>query len=146
MSKCSLIEGKNHAAMVPSLVLFKVMEISRKKRQMRGFYIQIKNILITFPQKIFWLWSSFPKNFMIIWCSTDFYHFGRFIHKLCHISLIFSFLIEMELQLNPQFKGKFLHFEVFFLQNPTIFWKKNKFGSLKNLQNTFETGVFFTEL
>ena len=34
------------AAMVPGLVLFKVMEISREKEQMRGFYIQIKNILI----------------------------------------------------------------------------------------------------
>ena len=134
------------AAMVPGLVLFKVMEISRKKEQMHGFYIQIKNILMTFPQKISWFLSSFPKKFKIIWCSTDFYHFERFIQKLCHISLIFSFLIEMELQLNPQFQGKFLHFELFFLQNPTISWKKNKFGSLKNLQNTFEAGVFFTEL
>ena len=41
-----------HAAMVPGLVLFKVKQGSRKKEQIYGFYIQIKNILTTFPQKI----------------------------------------------------------------------------------------------
>ena len=40
------------AAMVPGLVLFKVKQGSRKKEQIYGFYIQIKNILTTFPQKI----------------------------------------------------------------------------------------------
>ena len=43
-----------------------------------------------------------------------FVFFKRVIYKLCHITLIFSFLIEMELQLHPQFQGKILHFEVFF--------------------------------
>ena len=40
-----------HAAMVQGLVLFKVKQISRKKEQMHGFYIQLKNILTTFPKK-----------------------------------------------------------------------------------------------
>ena len=31
---------------------FKVMKIRRKKEQIHGFYIRIKNILMTFPQKI----------------------------------------------------------------------------------------------
>ena len=41
------------SAMVPGPVLFKVKQISRKKEQMHGFYIQIKNILTNFPQKKF---------------------------------------------------------------------------------------------
>ena len=40
------------AAMVQGLVLFKVKQISRKKEQMHGFYLQLKNILTTFPKKI----------------------------------------------------------------------------------------------
>ena len=123
--------------MVPGLVLFKVMEISRKKEQMHGFYIQIKNILITFPQKIFWLWSSFPKNFMIIWCSTDFYHFGRFIHKLCHILLIFSFLVEMEVQLHLQFQKKFWHLVVVFSSKLNNFLKKEQILFFKELTEHF---------
>ena len=39
------------AAMVQGLVLFKVKQISRKKEQMHGFYLQLKNILTTFPKK-----------------------------------------------------------------------------------------------
>ena len=39
------------AAMVQGLVLFKVKHISRKKEQMHGFYLQLKNILTTFPKK-----------------------------------------------------------------------------------------------
>ena len=37
--------------MVQGLVLFKVKQISRKKEQMHGFYLQLKNILTTFPKK-----------------------------------------------------------------------------------------------
>ena len=45
--------GKADAAMVPGLVLLKVKQISRKKEQIHGFYIQIKNILKTFSKRIF---------------------------------------------------------------------------------------------
>ena len=39
-------------AMVQGLVLFKVKQVSRKKEQMHGFYLQLKNISTVFSEKI----------------------------------------------------------------------------------------------
>ena len=52
--------GKADAAMVPGLVLLKVKQISRKKEQIHGFYIQIKNILKTFLKEF----STFDLHFL----------------------------------------------------------------------------------
>ena len=133
-------------AMVPGLVLFKVMEISGKKEQMHGFHIQIKNILMTFPSQISWFWWSFPKKFMILWCLTDFYNFGRFLHKISHlINFLLPYWNGIATE-SPVPKKIFAFWSIFITSKSNNFWKKNKFGSLKNLQNTFEAGVFFTEL
>ena len=47
-----ITESDINSAMVPGLVLFKVTKIRRKKDQIHGFYIQIKNFLMTFPENI----------------------------------------------------------------------------------------------
>ena len=123
--------------MVPGLVLFKVKQGSRKKEQTYGFYIQIKNILTTFPQKI----SNFDPNFLTFfmrkWYSTDFYSFGRFIHKLYHTSLMFSSLIEMKLQLHPHFRGNFCILKVFFSLRSCNLLKKEQNLYFKELTEHF---------
>ena len=113
-----------HSAMVLGLVLFKAWQISWKKEQKLGFFPWIKNNRITFHRIFVLIWKLIFKiregefNFLC------FVILRGFIYKLCNVSLVAPFLVDIALQVHPNFQHKFLHFEIHPHQNPRIFFKK----------------------
>ena len=119
---CNVISHNHSYGTGPSS--FKSMADFLKKEQKLGFFPWIKNNRITFHRIFVLIWKLIFKiregefNFLC------FVILRGFIYKLCNVSLVAPFLVDIALQVHPYFQHKFLHFEIHPLQNPRIFFKK----------------------
>ena len=108
-----------------------------KKRTKTRIFPWIKNNRITFHRIFVLIWKL-----IFIICEGEF-NFLCFLilrgfnYKLCNVSLLAPFLVDIALQEHSNFKQKFLHFEIHPLEIPRIFLKKEQNLYFKELKEHF---------